>query len=113
MVAIKRTELATLVAVAGVGLAVVTLLPTELLPQCPIHAVTGLLCPGCGTQRAARAALAGDWSTAWNLNHLAFFVPAIAGLGIVSEVRKLTWLKWATIAVAVFATVTFTIWRNL
>jgi hypothetical protein len=113
MVAIKRTELATLVAVAGVGIAVVTLLPTELLPQCPIHAMTGLLCPGCGTQRAAQAALAGDWSGAWQLNQLAFFVPAIAGLGVLSEARKSTWLKWATIAVAIVATVAFTIWRNL
>lgn len=113
MVAIKRAELATLVAVAGVGIAVVTLLPTELLPQCPIHAVTGLLCPGCGTQRAAKAALAGDWATAWNLNQLAFFVPAFASLGILSEVRKSALLKWATISVAVIATVTFTIWRNL
>ena len=113
MVAIRRTELATLVAVAGVGLAVVALLPTELLPQCPIHAVTGLLCPGCGTQRAARAALSGDWSTAWNLNQLAFFVPAFAGLGILSEVRKSTWLKWTTISVAIIATVSFTVWRNL
>jgi hypothetical protein len=113
MVAIKRTELATLVAVAGVGLAAVTLLPTELLPQCPIHAVTGLLCPGCGTQRAARAALSGDWTRAWGFNQLAFFVPAIAGLGITSEVKKSAWLKWTTISVAVIATVSFTIWRNL
>ena len=113
MAAIKRTELATLLAVAGVGLAVVTLVPTELLPQCPIHAVTGLLCPGCGTQRAARAALSGDWSSAWSLNQLAFFVPAFAGLGVLSEVRKSSWLKWTTIAVAVVATVSFTVWRNL
>ena len=113
MVAVKRSELATLALVAGVGLAVVTLLPSELLPQCPIHAVTGLLCPGCGTQRAAKAVLSGDWASAWNLNQLAFFVPAFAGLGILSEVRKSTWLKWATISVAIIATVSFTIWRNL
>lgn len=113
MAAIKRTELATLVAVAGVGLAVVTFLPTELLPQCPIHAVTGLLCPGCGTERAAKAALAGDWASAWNLNQLAFLVPALAGLGVISDVRKSTLLKWTTISVAIIATVGFTIWRNL
>jgi hypothetical protein len=113
MIATKRKELATLVTIAGVGVAIATILPTELLPQCPIHAVTGLLCPGCGTQRAAKAALSGDWAGAWNLNQLAFFVPAFASLGILSEVRKSTWLKWTTVSLAVIATVVFTIWRNL
>lgn len=109
----SRTEIVTLVVVAGVGLAAVTLLPSELLPQCPIHAITGYLCPGCGTQRAARALLAGDLESAWKLNQLVFFVPSLAGLGILAERRKSSWLKIATISLSAMAAVVFTVWRNL
>jgi hypothetical protein len=40
-------------------------------PQCPLHAVTGIPCPGCGTTRMLEALFAGEWSAAFLLNPLA------------------------------------------
>ncbi|QDV58391.1 DUF2752 domain-containing protein [Rosistilla oblonga] len=39
-------------------------------PKCPLHEMTGLHCPGCGTTRAAREILHGDLATAVQLNPL-------------------------------------------
>jgi Protein of unknown function (DUF2752) len=47
-------------------------------PVCPLHAATGLPCPGCGTTRAIEALLAGDWSAAVMWNPLACV--ALAGV---------------------------------
>lgn len=41
-----------------------------LLPACPIHRLTGLLCPGCGGTRALIALLHGDLLSAWHRNPL-------------------------------------------
>lgn len=40
-------------------------------PLCPLHAATGIPCPGCGTTRALHAMLAGGWRDAFFLNPLA------------------------------------------
>jgi hypothetical protein len=40
------------------------------LPRCPFHAVTGLWCPGCGTQRGLHALLHGDLVGAVGYNAL-------------------------------------------
>jgi hypothetical protein len=39
-------------------------------PKCPFFALTGLYCPGCGSQRAASALLHGDIVKAFNYNLL-------------------------------------------
>lgn len=39
-------------------------------PICPLHATTGLHCPGCGTGRALHALVHGDLSRAVRLNAL-------------------------------------------
>ncbi len=39
-------------------------------PRCPIRALTGLLCPGCGAQRALHALLHGDVAGAFSHNVL-------------------------------------------
>ncbi|MDR1503300.1 MAG: DUF2752 domain-containing protein [Prevotella sp.] len=41
-----------------------------LFPQCPFHAVTGLDCPGCGSQRAAHHLLHLQIKEAFNSNPL-------------------------------------------
>ncbi len=40
-------------------------------PQCPLHAFTGVPCPGCGTTRAVESLLAGNWPAALLFNPLA------------------------------------------
>lgn len=46
---------------------------------CPFHAITGLRCPGCGSQRALHALLHGDLSTTFKMN--ALWILAIPVMG--------------------------------
>lgn len=43
---------------------------TDAMPRCPFKWLTGLDCPGCGSQRAVRALLAGHPLQAWGYNLL-------------------------------------------
>lgn len=43
---------------------------TAWLPQCPFHLFTGLLCPGCGSQRALSSILHGEFLQAMRFNIL-------------------------------------------
>ncbi|WP_162539040.1 DUF2752 domain-containing protein [Granulicella sp. WH15] len=43
---------------------------TPIYPPCPIHALTGLLCPGCGATRSLAALLHGHLQQAFHLNAL-------------------------------------------
>lgn len=65
----------------GLLVALYHLDPTEVrwLPTCPLHALTGWNCPGCGTMRALHHLLHGEFSAAWRLNPLALLLgPALA-----------------------------------
>jgi hypothetical protein len=42
----------------------------ELFPLCPVFALTGLACPGCGTLRALYLVMHGDLAGAWRMNAL-------------------------------------------
>lgn len=75
--------------VAVVALAAVVLLrfpPTQyhFYPQCPIHALLHLQCPGCGATRALAALLRGHFGEALRLNALAtvMLAPASVYAGI-------------------------------
>ena len=48
---------------------------TELFPKCPLHATTGIYCPGCGSQRAVHSLLHGD--IAGVMGHNLLFLPAL------------------------------------
>ena len=66
------------VAVSGIGGATVVILvvlaltdpASGTLPRCPVHQLTGLWCPGCGSQRALHALLHGHVGAAIGLNVL-------------------------------------------
>lgn len=47
---------------------------TRAMPRCIIHAITGLQCPGCGSQRALHAILGGDIAGAVSANFLLPFL---------------------------------------
>ncbi len=38
------------------------------IPKCVFHEITGLDCPGCGSQRMLHALLHGDFAAAWEAN---------------------------------------------
>ena len=50
---------------------------TPFFPRCPLHALTGLQCPGCGTARALHAALHGRFAEALRFNAA---LPAVAAI---------------------------------
>ncbi len=67
---------------AGLGYALWVRLTGLALP-CPFHAVTGLLCPGCGATRLCLALLRGDWAAAWAANPaLLILLPALGLLAV-------------------------------
>lgn len=43
---------------------------TQLFPKCPFYSLTGLFCPGCGSQRAISALLHFDLASAMRFNVL-------------------------------------------
>jgi hypothetical protein len=53
---------------------------TFLIPACPLHAFTGLHCPGCGATRATKALLHGDLAAAWHYNQLFIILLPLLGL---------------------------------
>jgi hypothetical protein len=89
-------------------------------PTCAFHKATGLLCPGCGSLRAAHHLLHGELVTAFRFNPLLVtLLPLVTGFAAVYCVRKMEgktvgfgvtskWL-WAVLGIAVV----FTVWRNI
>lgn len=57
-------------------------------PACPIKFLTGLDCPGCGSQRAFHALLHGDIEAAWHFNALIFLLTPVAALITVAELTR-------------------------
>jgi hypothetical protein len=113
-----------MLAVAAAGMAVLFLFDPArypIYPRCPLHELTGWLCPGCGTLRAAHQLLHGNVAAAWQLNPLTVsLVPA----GLWLALREIVWqcygrrwpglvtrplFGWALVAVLVL----FGIVRNL
>lgn len=64
---------------------------SRFFPPCPLHAATGLHCPGCGSTRAAHAALHGDFLAALQWNSVAVIalpLLALAGLRNLVQPRR-------------------------
>ena len=68
--------------ILGIGLAYAVFVGlTGLSIPCPVHALTGLLCPGCGVTRMCMALLALDFPAAWSANPvLLLLLPVLAAL---------------------------------
>ncbi len=113
-----------LAALGTIGAGVLYLIPPRqswILPACPIHAATGLYCPGCGTARALHALLHGRLAEALDANLLLVaMLPALAGLAVLlfadavrdNRVRELRLPSWAAFGFVAVVTL-FTVLRNL
>jgi Protein of unknown function (DUF2752) len=90
-------------------------------PQCPIHELLDLQCPGCGATRAIAALLHGHLAEAMHRNALiTLLLPFAAAYGIVCYSRLLQrkTIRWpqpqpAVIYAAFAVTAVFTVIRNL
>jgi len=92
----------------------ITIWPKQWRLPCPIHATTGLWCPGCGTTRALDALVHGNFSLAFHYNPLLICSPVLIYLGFVfskSPHRKILLGIYLTFLVALV--ITFTVFRNL
>ena len=78
---LKRLLLqAGLILVIGLAYAVFVGLTGFSIP-CPVRALTGLLCPGCGVTRLCMALLRLDFAAAWDANPvLLLLLPVLAAL---------------------------------
>lgn len=91
MIAAERLRLrAAPVRTAGAALAAATALwffdpNTYRIPLCPLHALTGLWCPFCGSTRAGHALIHAEPAAA--LHHNALFVAALPLLALL-------WWRW-------------------
>lgn len=101
----------------GVLVAVRTATTQNLpMPACPVHALTGLDCPGCGTTRAVAALARFDVASAFDHNALLIFVLVVAAAAWARAVRAKPSLfsghPYAPRTLVVIAAV-FTVLRNL
>jgi hypothetical protein len=119
-----RSSAGTLLAVlAGVTVWVVARNPLKstVFPPCPLHASTGIWCPGCGATRASYLMLHGDLVSAMHFNAmwvvLAPFV-AYQVVAFAAEAHGVRWLRripmtQPVIAALLVAIVGFAVVRNL
>lgn len=93
----KRSVLITLVFLA---VAAVLLLVDWYV--CPVLAITGYHCPGCGMTRALRCLIRWDFAGAWSYNPIVFLLPVYLLLVLFdgkpfrrSQIN--CWLLWGTV----------------
>lgn len=101
-------------ALGAAGVLGLLALPQGWWPRCPVHALTGGFCPGCGAQRAIRAVLSGDLRLAVRYNALLFALPFfLLALRLVDGTRwEAIGRKWV-ILLSFMGVVVFTVARNV
>ncbi|WP_435886425.1 DUF2752 domain-containing protein [Streptomyces hirsutus] len=94
--------------------------PGHLLPQCPLRAVTGLLCPACGGTRMVYDLMHGQFAAAWLDNRAlllaAPFALALWGRWTMEGLRGRAWaprIAPRVQAVILVAAVAWTVARNI
>lgn len=108
---------------AGVGAVIyLTICGTDTpwVPKCLFHSLTGLDCPGCGSQRAIAAATHGRWADAWNFNPALWVGLCVAVLYICfpgrrvhrSRIERVLYSP-AAYALIAMAIVAWAVWRNV
>jgi hypothetical protein len=80
------------------------------LPACPVHASTGLYCPGCGSMRATHKILHGELLAACKLNPL--MVASIPVLLVLVAFRRIAYHPW-TPWIVFIVVVAYAIIRNI
>lgn len=95
----------------------------NFFPKCLFHSLTGLKCPGCGSQRAIHQLLNGNLVSALHYNALAVIAIPYLSVGLVllscrrpgpfiSSVRDLLY-HGKTVYIVLFLIIVFWILRNI
>ncbi|MBX3189335.1 MAG: DUF2752 domain-containing protein [Labilithrix sp.] len=99
--------------------AVATLVFTSVGWPCPIRALAGVPCPGCGLTRATRHAIHGDAAAATAMHPLVWIVVPVVGAFVVVElagfVRTGAWgasmrVRGARVVMLATAALMFVVW---
>ncbi|HEV8115678.1 MAG TPA: DUF2752 domain-containing protein [Acidimicrobiales bacterium] len=99
----SRSSAATLLALlTGLSALVLVRSPLEntVFPPCPLHATTGLWCPGCGATRASYLVLKGDVIGALHFNALWVVLAPFAlyqAVAFAGEAFGVGWLRRVTL----------------
>jgi len=100
-------------AMAAVGAAIVFRfdpVTSGFFPRCPLHWLTGLHCPGCGSLRATHQLLHGNFAAACRYNVLwVALIPVLAVLCLPRFRMMKAWVPWTLFGVIVV----FGVLRNL
>ncbi|MFM5905919.1 MAG: DUF2752 domain-containing protein [Micrococcales bacterium] len=107
-----KTETVALGATVVAGFGAIAFLPSYLWPRCPVYALTGIYCPGCGGQRAVSALLHGDFLGAVDQNALIFVIPIFIVLGFWVQRLNKRWLTFLAVASVAVVALIFVILRN-
>lgn len=85
-----------------------------LLPPCPLHSLTGLYCPGCGSTRAFHELLHGHLAAALHCNPFTVLtVPPLLLILFLPPLNARLRPTWRWAAAYAFAALVFAILRNL
>jgi glucose-6-phosphate-specific signal transduction histidine kinase len=100
-----------ILAIAGASYLALTYVGLRI--SCPIHSLTGVFCPGCGSTRAARALLRGDLELAIHNNALLLISPVLvlAGVLISKYSKNRIWL-YLFLSLLLAVVIAFTVLRN-
>lgn len=86
--------------------------PKQYRLFCPIHALTGFWCPGCGSTRSAEALIHGDLSAAIDYNALLVTAPVFMLIGVALD-KKSKKARNIYLALLLVLVTAFTILRNI
>jgi hypothetical protein len=82
----------------------------HIYPPCPLHFLTGLYCPGCGSLRATHLLLHGNVAQAFAMNPLLLVAfPAAVLLKLKSSWAYRPWVAWLSFSTLLL----FGVLRNL
>ncbi|HUK81431.1 MAG TPA: DUF2752 domain-containing protein [Verrucomicrobiae bacterium] len=92
-------------ALAAAGLWLVNPNALTWCPHCPLHSLTGLYCPGCGSTRALHQLVHGHLLAAFRLNPLAVVALPLLALWLARSERgdvKSMWIWTLLVVIVVF-----------
>lgn len=87
-VSIKKILVISAFIVAGILLFVFNPEKNAIFPKCPFLMLTGLKCPGCGSQRAIHSILHLDFVAAFKYNAMLVMMLPVVGIYVYSEIRR-------------------------
>lgn len=122
VLAIKKIAIIVVIIVLGIIYIRYNPESSNFFPKCPFYALTGLKCPGCGSQRTIHYLLHFDFAAAFRANALLVISIPYIVLGLISDHIKnpKQWmLKWRkilfgkiAIAILLIIIILFWLYRN-